>query len=107
MRKAITLAALVCVGSLLTTTGLAADISSILGGEPKDSFNLIHVRDLSKLMNGDNRVYIYDANPPDVRSNEGIIPGAKLLASSDKYDIVATLPADKKAALVFYCHNVH
>jgi hypothetical protein len=97
----------VCVASLLTTTVLAADLSSILGGEPKDNFNLIHVRDLSKLTNGDIKVYIYDANPPEVRSNEGIIPGAKLLASSDKYDIVATLPADKKAALVFYCHNVH
>jgi len=107
MRKAITFVALLCVGSLLTTTVLAADLSSILGGEPKDNFNLIDVHNLSKLMNGDLRVYVYDANPPDVRANEGIIPGAKLLASSDKYDIAATLPPDKNAKLVFYCHNVH
>jgi hypothetical protein len=85
----------------------AADLKSILGAEPQDKFNLINVRALAKLMTGEQRVYIYDANPPDVRSREGVIPGAKLLASSGKYDIGATLPADKNARLVFYCHNLH
>lgn len=85
----------------------AADLKSIFGPEPQDKFNLINVRDLAKLMNGEGKVYIYDANPPDVRSSDGVIPGAKLLVSAGKYDISATLPSDKNAKLVFYCHNLH
>ena len=86
---------------------VAMDLQSIFGGEPKDNFNLIHVNDLAKLKASDAKVYIYDANPPDVRSSDGTIPGAKLLASSDDYDVANTLPADKQAKLVFYCHNPH
>jgi len=52
-------------------------------------------------------VIIYDANLADVRSQYGIIPGAKLLSSSDAYNVAATLPADRNARLVFYCTNLH
>jgi hypothetical protein len=90
-----------------TANAPAADLKSIFGAEPKDKFNLINVRELAKLMNGEGKVFIYDANPPDVRSNEGVIPGAKLLASAGKYDVAATLPSNKNAKLVFYCHNFH
>ena len=33
------------------------------------------------------------------------MPGAKLLSSSDGYDLSKELPADKKAPLVFYCSS--
>ena len=93
---------------LLAHPAFAISFSSIFGdsrGEPK--FNLIHVQDLARLMKDPSaHVYIFDANPPDVRASTGIIPGARLLASY-KYDVATELPPDKNAKLVFYCHNVH
>jgi hypothetical protein len=45
-----------------------------------------------------------DANTEDFRKDNGIVPGAILLASSSKYD-VSVLPADRDKPLVFYCSN--
>jgi rhodanese-related sulfurtransferase len=38
-----------------------------------------------------------------LRSTSGVIPGAHLLSSDDKYDVATTLPPEKNAKLVFYC----
>ena len=48
--------------------------------------------------------YVFDNNDPDVYKSAHL-PGAKWLSPMD-YDAKA-LPADKRATLVFYCHNEH
>jgi len=45
----------------------------------------------------------FDANLPEFREKNGIVPGATLLADHDGYDPATTLPADKAGAIVFYC----
>ncbi|HUB05647.1 MAG TPA: rhodanese-like domain-containing protein [Myxococcales bacterium] len=67
-------------------------------------FKLIHVPDLVQAMQQGHPV-VCDANKADVRSQWGVIPGAKLLSSSSSYDVAKELPADKGADLVFYCAN--
>jgi len=84
----------------------AVDLKNLLANHETDSFKIIHVADLSTLMAQGN-VMIFDANPPDVRTDEGVIPGAHMLASASHYDVATVLPADKTTKLVFYCHNTH
>jgi hypothetical protein len=95
---------------VLPSPARALSLSSLLGNheDVNDNIKKIHVADLVALMhNPDSHVIIYDANSENVRSEYGVIPGAKLLSSSDQYDVAATLPADKHAKLVFYCTNTH
>jgi rhodanese-related sulfurtransferase len=105
-----------CIGLVIVTAtalftvspGYSLDLSRILGGnENQDlsTFKLIHVADLKSLIaDNDKNVSIYDANVPEIRQKFGVIPGAKLLSSDDKYDL-SVLPSDKDAKLVFYCAN--
>jgi hypothetical protein len=88
----------------------AFSLSSLLNNHEDENDNIkkIHVAELVALMHDpDAHVIIYDANLDDTRAKYGVIPGAKLLYSPDKYDVAATLPADKNAKLVFYCTNPH
>lgn len=71
--------------------------------EKNEGFQLIHVADLEKAMAG--QVYVFDANNETTRKKDGVIPGAKPLASVTHYDAAAVLPADKNAQVVFYCAN--
>ena len=106
MRRSYPFTLAVAVAIILAPPAFALDLSSLLANHEKDNFKLIHVSDLERLMAAkDAQVYVYDADPPDVRQQEGAIPGAKLLPSSSRYDVAAELPADKGAKLVFYCHN--
>ena len=87
----------------------ALDLGKLLGYGDQDptleTFKLIHVPDLKALMSdGKGAVYIYDANVASTRTQFGVIPGATLLTSDDKYD-TAILPQDKHSRLVFYCAN--
>lgn len=71
-----------------------------------DGFKKIHVTDLAQWMDAkDASVYVLDANNEDTRTKQGVIPGAKILTSYDKYDLAKELPTDKNAKLVFYCAN--
>ena len=109
LRVGLALAALAAVTLCLAPhPALAMSFESIFGNsEPEPKLNLIHVQDLARLMkNSRARFYLYDVNPVDVREATGIIPGAKLLASDDSYDL-SELPPDKSAKLIFYCHNLH
>jgi hypothetical protein len=73
-----------------------------------EEFKLIHVEDLAGLMaDREIKLAIFDANGPELRAKEGIIPGAKLLPSFRKYDVAKELPQDKATKLVFYCADVH
>ncbi len=88
------------------------DLSKMLGNpdhdEALDTFKLIHVSDLAAAIANPGRgIMIYDANHPDTRTEYGIIPGAHLLPSADGYRVSQELPADKNAALVFYCANTY
>ncbi|HEX9101964.1 MAG TPA: rhodanese-like domain-containing protein [Polyangia bacterium] len=49
-------------------------------------------------------VYVFDNNAPEVYK-DAHVPGAKWLHPSE-YD-GQSLPADKSATLIFYCHNEH
>jgi hypothetical protein len=77
-------------------------------GQAVESFKIIHVDELAALTAANSStVWIYDVNPASVRAREGIVPGARLLSSSDSFDVVEDLPPTKDAKLVFYCANTH
>jgi hypothetical protein len=110
MRKA----AVVATALLLGCLGLSAPAHSLSIGdllskvEGDAGFKVIHVTDLTAMRAKPGaKVVVYDANPPDVREEEGVIPGAHLLSSSGSYDVASELPADKSTPLVFYCHNTY
>jgi rhodanese-related sulfurtransferase len=93
----------------MTAAAFAFDIGKLLDNPQKpDKFAVIRVDKLSSLMNDPNsHVNIYDANGWGLRSTAGVIPGAHLLTSDDKYDVAKELPANKNAKLVFYCADLH
>ncbi|MGH7812687.1 MAG: rhodanese-like domain-containing protein [Candidatus Binataceae bacterium] len=103
--------AMLALGAIVAVAALAVparafDLGKLIANDPTppDHFKLIHVKDLAKLMADKNsHVHVYDANRWSVRAGVGIVPGARLLTSPDKYDVTGTLPADKNADLVFYC----
>jgi rhodanese-related sulfurtransferase len=105
------LSVLAVVGAIVlsvATSALAFDLGSILNSQAKqpDKFAIIRVDKLASLIaNPSSHVNIYDANGWGLRSTAGVIPGAHLLSSDDKYDVPSTLPPDKNAMLVFYCAN--
>jgi rhodanese-related sulfurtransferase len=48
---------------------------------------------------------VLDANFDQFRKANGVIPGALMLTSFNKYDVAKELPAAKDSKLVFYCAN--
>jgi hypothetical protein len=103
----------VIVGALVLSVAAPAfafDIGSLLNNKPKepDKFAVIRVDKLASLINDPNsHVNIYDANGWGLRSTAGVVPGAHLLSSDDKYDVATELPPAKNAKLVFYCADLH
>jgi hypothetical protein len=88
---------LLAVGALLAT-GLA------LAAVPKEQFRMIEVSDLESMQkDSKSPPTLLDANDAEFRQKNGVIPGAKLLSSFNRYDLAKELPADKNAPLVFYC----
>jgi rhodanese-related sulfurtransferase len=69
--------------------------------EVKPAWKTLSVAEVSSLA-AKQQAALFDANTPEFREKNGIIPGARLLASSSSYDLKA-LPAQKNAKLVFYC----
>jgi len=84
---------------LLLAGGLA------LAAEAQQKFRLIELSELESLQKGSPPATVLDANDAEFREKNGVIPGAKLLSSFDRYDIQKELPADRNAPLVFYCSN--
>ncbi len=103
----------VIVGAVVlsfTAPVFAFDIGTLLNNKPKepDKFAIIRVNQLASLMADSNsHVNIYDANGWGLRSTAGVIPGAHLLTSDDKYNVATELPPNKNAKLVFYCADLH
>lgn len=52
-----------------------------------------------------NAAVVLDANGTATRTQFGIVPGARLLTSSSRFDVATELPANKASTLVFYCAN--
>jgi len=71
------------------------------------AFKLIGWQQLAKLVDKNAPIHIFDASAPGLRARNGIIPGAILLSSFDRYDCARELPADRSAKLVFYCGRSH
>jgi hypothetical protein len=92
--------------STLLALGLVLAPALALAADSKEKFRLIEVSDLES-MQKDARtpVTVLDANEPEFREKNGVIPGARLLSAFDAYDVRKELPADKNAPLVFYCSN--
>ena len=103
----------VIVGAIVLSVAASAyafDLGSLLNNKPKqpDKFAIIRVARLASLMADQNsHVNILDANGWGLRSTAGVIPGAHLLTSDDKYDVAKELPPEKSAKLVFYCADLH
>ena len=90
-------------------SAFAFDIGTLLNNKQKqpDKFGVIRVDALASMIDSNSHVNIYDANGWALRSRAGVIPGAHLLTSDDKYDVAKELPAEKRAKLVFYCADLH
>lgn len=71
----------------------------------KEAFKLIHVNELAQALESKQAPVVCDANSRSTREKDGVIPGARLLNSSAKFDVAKELPSDKKTPLVFYCAN--
>ena len=85
---------------LLLVSGLA------MAAEAQEKFRLIEVPELEAMQkDAQAPVTVLDANDTEFRQKNGVIPGARLLSSSDKYDLRKELPANHDAPLVFYCSN--
>jgi len=110
MRRLLVSIALIFAACLiLAPSGRAVDLATLLENkEGPDTFKLIHVADLAKLMaNPGAKLWIMDANYPELRDKAGVIPGAHLLSSHKDYDVKTELPADKSTKLIFYCADLH
>ena len=102
------IAAAVIAGSV--GSAFAFEIGALLNNKQKqpDKFAVIRVDALASMIADSNsHVNIYDANGWALRSRAGVIPGAHLLTSDDKYNVANELPAEKSAKLVFYCADLH
>jgi len=82
---------------------LAGGLAMAAGAQQK--FQLIELPELEALQQSRPPATVLDANDVGFREKNGVIPGAKLLSSFDRYDIQKELPADKNAPLVFYCSD--
>lgn len=99
MRTSTTIGWLFLAGAFLATAASAKEESK---------FKLIGAGDLATLLADKSKnVALFDANDSDFRRKEGIIPGAKLLSTFNKYDVAQELPKEKDTPLVFYCANTH
>jgi hypothetical protein len=84
----------------------ALDLGKLLDNIESDNVKSIDVVSLVALMADKNsRVFVYDVDPVSDREKMGVIPGALVLSSWNKFDLATELPKDKNAKLVFYCHN--
>ena len=91
---------------MMTLPVTGADIGSVVNNSPEPNVANLSVNELAQLMATPNaHLHIYDANPPKVRENDGMIPGARPLSSADRYNVAAELPTNKRAKLVFYCYD--
>src|SRR5262250_2567007 len=88
----------------LVALGLTLVSGVAMTAESKEKYRLIEVPELEALQKDSKHpVTVLDANDVEFRAQNGVIPGARLLSSFNKFDVNKELPADRDAPLVFYC----
>ncbi len=92
-------AALLCVPAVSHACGDKKETASMSSSSPR----MVTVADVAQMRSSGKLVPV-DANGPDTRTTQGVIPGAVLLTSSSSYAL-SELPSDKASRLVFYCAN--
>jgi rhodanese-related sulfurtransferase len=95
------LKAVVILATLSTGTYALACPDS--DSEQASAVSKVTVADAAKLHKA-NKIIMVDANSPKTRSKLGVVPGARLLTSYDKFS-ASELKATKKDTLVFYCYS--
>jgi hypothetical protein len=92
---------------LMLCTGLVATAAWAEGPKPAEagSFKLIDADGLQKRQASE-KVAVFDCNEDEMRTKEGIVPGAQLISSFNHFD-PKELPTDKGTPVVFYCANSH
>ncbi len=101
--KKLTLSVALAVSILAPTAAFACDGAAKTTGASAAEPKKVSVTELAS-WNKEKKATAVDANDPDTRQSEGIIPGAVMLTSTSKYD-AKELPTDKASKLVFYCYN--
>lgn len=86
---------------------LAAFAGCAAEGPAEEGFRVIHVDDLAGQLASKRPPVVLDANHDDFRAREGVLAGAVLLSSYNRYDVAKELPAAKDTPLVFYCADPH
>lgn len=104
MKLRLAVLATVLLSALVIVPAYGFDLSKLLSAGSAEQFKIIHVQDLAALRAKGEHLMVFDANTPDVRASEGVIPGAYLLISAGDYSL-GVLPRDKSTPLVFYCHD--
>jgi rhodanese-related sulfurtransferase len=74
------------------------------GNDASTPIRELSVAQAASMLEGGHAIAV-DANGPETRQERGVIPGARLLTSSGRYDPARELPSDRSATLVFYCAN--
>jgi rhodanese-related sulfurtransferase len=82
---------------------LAAALAVPAFASDADKFTMMPAADVAAALKTDKKPIVCDANGKSTREKHGIVPGAVLLTHASKFDAAKELPADKDAALVFYC----
>ena len=88
------------IAALVLLTALSAPARA-----EKTHFKMMSVDELAAALKSPAPPAVYDANVKTTRERVGVVPGARLLSSSSKYEPSKELPADKNAPVVFYCAN--
>jgi rhodanese-related sulfurtransferase len=70
----------------------------------KASVKSVTITEVASLQK-DKKATVLDANFDQFRKENGVIPGAVMLTSFNKYDVAKELPSTKDSKLVFYCAN--
>src|SRR5687767_7014311 len=83
---------------------LAAAALALTACKKDDRFKELNVEAVTQLQST-GPVAFMDANTPEYRQENGVIPGATLLTSASQYDTAKELPAEKNTRMVFYCTN--
>jgi hypothetical protein len=108
-KQATVLIVLTALGATLFTWpryAWALDLGKLLDNIESDNVKGIDVAGLvASMADKNSHVFVYDVDPVSDREKMGLIPGALVLSSWNKFDLATELPKDKNAKLVFYCHN--
>jgi rhodanese-related sulfurtransferase len=96
-------------GCVLALCLMGPSISLAGEGEKKEApakarFKTVAVANAASLQK-EKKAILLDANGENVRQRDGVIPGAVMLTSFNKYDVAKELPANKSSKLIFYCYN--